>query len=243
MRIGQLFVQLADTLTDDFDVVELMHRLADACLELLQVDMAGLALLDTRGRPRLLASSPDGAGDLEVFELQAEEGPCRDVLRNGRRVVNITADQAQERWPRFTAVARAAGFRSTHALPLKLRENLLGAMSLHTATEEPLSAADLALGQALAHVAAIGLLQRHVIREPAILAEELQSALNGRILVEQAKGILAERSGLHPAETFRLLRAHARSTGHPLQRIAGDVVAGQLTILEILPAGTATEDS
>jgi AmiR/NasT family two-component response regulator len=126
---------------------------------------------------------------------------------------------------------------------LKLRQNLLGAMSLHTLTERSLSADDVALGQALADVASIGLAQRQVRSEPTALAEELQSALNGRILVEQAKGILAEHSGRHPTDMFPLLRAHARRTGLALQRVAGDLVDGALTTSELMPAAAPLEDS
>lgn len=236
IRIGQLFVELADTLTADFDVVEFMHRLADACLELLDVDMAGLMLIDVRGRPRLIASSPDLMRDLELFELQADEGPCVDVIETGKSVVNIKVAEAKQRWPRFTAVALEAGMRSTHALPLKLRADLIGAVNLFGKSEQRLSEGDIALSQALADVASIGLLQQRAPREPAMLAEQLQSTLNTRILVEQAKGILAEHSRLSPGDTFHFLRAHARATRETMQVVAGQVVSGELTSTEIIPA-------
>lgn len=236
IRIGQLFVELADTLTDDFDLVEFMHRLADACIELLDVDAAGLMMIDLQGRPRLVASSPDLMRDLELFELQADEGPCLDVIETGEAVVNVTVATAQQRWPRFTAAALEAGIRATHALPLKLRADRIGAVNLFTQDEQHLSERDIALGQALADVASIGLLQQRNTREPPMLAEQLQSTLNTRILVEQAKGILAERSGLTPGDTFPFLRAHARGTRETLQRVAGQVVSGHLTGAELLPA-------
>lgn len=236
IRIGQLFVELADTLTADFDVVEFMHRLADACIELLDVDAAGLMLIDLHGRPRLVASSPDLMRDLELFELQADEGPCLDVIEHGQAVVNVKVADAQQRWPRFTAAALEAGMRSTHALPLKLRSRLIGAVNLFGEREQHLSEEDIALGQALADVASIGLLQQRVTREPPMLAEQLQSALNTRILVEQAKGILAEHSGLNPGDTFHYLRTHARSAGETLERVAAAVVSGELTAADVLPA-------
>lgn len=235
-RIGQLFVRLADSLTEDFDEVELMHQLADACLELLEVAMAGLVLVDLGGRPRLVASAPDRMQDLGLFELQADEGPCLDVLKTGREVVNVDLAQAQQRWPQFTPAALQAGIRFTHALPLKLRGNLIGAMNLFTRNEQHLSDADLALGQALADLATIGLLQHLVTPEPAMPAEELQSVLDSRARIQQAKAILAEHSGLEAGDTFPYLQAHARHTEEPLQVVVRRVIAGQLSSIDLLPA-------
>jgi GAF domain-containing protein len=228
VRIGQVFVQLADTMVSDFDVAELMLQLADACLELLQVDAAGLMLVDAGGELRLVASAPDMMRDLEIFELQSDEGPSLDTVRTGKAVINIDVRQAKERWPRFTAEALTAGIRSTHALPLRLRGELIGAVNLFSRAEQRLSDGDVALGQALADVATIALLQQRASRDHSILAEQLQVALNTRILIEQAKGILAERSGLHPAETFHHLRAYARESGEPLRSVAWQVIDGRL---------------
>ena len=241
-RIGQLFVELADTLTDDFDPVELMQQLAEACLELLDVDATGLMLLDPRGRPRLVASSPDLMHDLELFELQSDEGPCLDVIQTGQPVLNVQVLQAQDRWPRFTAVALEAGMQSTHALPLKLRSTLVGAVNLFARKEQHLSEGDVALGQALADVAAIGLGQQRVTRDPAMLAEQMQAALDTRNVVEQAKGMLAEHSGLHPGDTFPYLRAHARQTHQTLDHVAKRVVRGQLSMADVLPGDPGASD-
>jgi len=242
VRIGQLFVELADTLTADFDVVEFMHELAEACIELLEVDAAGLMLLDLHGTPRLIASSPDFMRELELFELQSDEGPCLDVIETGQPVTNVDVSGAKERWPRFTAVALGAGMKSTHALPLKLRDHLIGVVNLFTRTEQHLSEEDIALGQALADVASIGLLQQRATQEPSLLAEQLQTALNTRILIEQAKGVLAEHSGLDPADTIRLLRAHARHLGAPLQSVAESVVNGELDPMDLLQEPSKTGD-
>ncbi len=241
IRIGQVFVQLADTMVNDFDVAELMLQLADACLELLQVDAAGLMLVDASGGLRLVASAPDMMHDLEVFELQSDEGPCLDTIRTGKAVTNVDVHQAKERWPRFTAEALAAGIRSTHALPLRLRGDLIGAVNLFSKAEQQLSDGDVALGQALADVATIALLQQRSIRDHSILAEQLQVALNTRILIEQAKGVLAERSGLHPADTLHYLRSYARNSGQPLQSIARQVIEGQIASTELIPEETPSE--
>ena len=241
IRIGQIFVQLADSLVSDFDVTELMHQLADACLELLEVDAAGLMLVGANGEPRLVASAPDMMHDIEVFELQSAEGPCLDTIRTGKAVTNVDVHQAKERWPRFTAEALAAGIRSTHALPLRLRGDLIGAVNLFSKAEQQLSDGDVALGQALADVATIALLQQRAIRDPSILGEQLQVALNTRIVIEQAKGILAERSGLHPAETLHYLRTYAKASGQPLQSVARQVIEGRLPSTELIPEGSPSE--
>jgi GAF domain-containing protein len=230
-------VELADTMVSDFDVAELMLQLADACLELLEVDAAGLMLIDANGDLRLVASAPDMMHDLEVFELQSDEGPCLDAIRSGRAVINVDVQDATERWPRFTAEALTVGIRSTHALPLRLRGDLIGAMNLFSRAEQRLSEGDVALGQALADVATIALLQQRASRDHTILAEQLQVALNTRILIEQAKGVLAERSGLHPADTFRYLRTYARTTGQPLRSVAWQVINGGLPSTTLIPRG------
>jgi len=235
VRIAQVFVQLADTMVGDFDVAELMLQLADACLELLEVDAAGLMLLDANGELRLVASAPDAMHDLEIFELQSDEGPSLDTIRTGRAVVNVDVVQATERWPRFTAQTLAAGLRSTHALPLRLRGDVIGAVNLFSKVEQRLSDGDIALGQALADVATIALLQQRASRDEWMLAEQLQVALNTRIVVEQAKGILAESSGLHPAETFHYLRTFARRTGQPLHSVAWQVIKGPLATRAVIP--------
>ena len=241
IRIAQVFVQLADTLVSDFDVAELMLQLADACLELLDVDAAGLMLIDSSGGLRLVASAPDMMHDLEVFELQSDEGPCLDTIRTGKAVINVDVIQARERWPHFTAEALASGIRSTHALPLRLRGDLIGVVNLFSKAEQHLSDGDVALGQALADVATIALLQQRASRDHSILAEQLQVALNTRILIEQAKGILAERNGLHPAETFHYLRTYARDSGQTLQSVARQVIDGRLPSTELIPEGRPSQ--
>jgi hypothetical protein len=234
-QISQLFVELADTLVDDFDVAALLHRLAESCVELLQVDAAGLMLANGRGGLGLIAWSPDSIEKLELFELQSDEGPCLDTYRSGRANVNVNVLAAQQRWPRFTAAALASHMRSTHALPLRLRGDRIGAMNLFSTTDRALSAEDIVLGQALADVATIGLLQQRAIRERSILADQLQVALNTRILVEQAKGMLAERTGLTPAETFTHLRRYARNSGQPLQVVAQRIIDGDLGSNDLMP--------
>lgn len=227
-RLGQVFVELADTLVDEFDQVDFLQTLTDRSVELLGADAAGLMLADQRGALQLMASSMERVHELEVFELQVREGPCLDCFANGRPVVNIDLTEAYERWPVFTPAAVEAGFRATHALPLRLRRHVLGAVNLFTAEPRRLNDEHVAIGQAMADVATIGLLHERNLRERTVLSEQLQGALHSRVLIEQAKGVLAARAGVGIAEAFARMRSHARRHGVPLTRVAASVIDGTL---------------
>lgn len=227
-RLGQVFVELADTLVDEFDQVEFLQTLTDRSVELLGADAAGLMLADQRGSLQLMASTMARAHDLEIFELQVREGPCLDCFADGRPVVNVDLAEAHERWPVFTPAAVEAGFRATHALPLRLRRQVLGAVNLFSAEPRRLDDEHLAIGQAMADIATIGLLHERTLREQTVLSEQLQAALHSRVLIEQAKGVLAARAGVGIAEAFARMRAHARSHGLPLTGVAASVIDGTL---------------
>jgi len=179
-RLGQVFVELADTLVDEFDQVDFLQTLTDRSVELLGADAAGLMLADQRGALQLMASTLERARDLELFELQVMEGPCLECFASGRPVVNVELTEAHQRWPIFTRAAVEAGFRATHALPLRLRQEVVGAMNLFTREPGRLDAEHLAIGQAMADVATIGLLQERNLREQTVLSEQLQAAPDAR---------------------------------------------------------------
>jgi hypothetical protein len=227
-RLARVFVELADTLVDEFDQVDFLQMLVDRSVQLLGADAAGLMLADQRGALQLMASSVEEVRSLEVFELQMREGPCLDCFATGQAVVNVGLAEAHERWPRFTPAALAAGFRGSHALPLRLRRQVLGAMRLFTAEPRRLDGEHIAIGQAMADVATIGLLHERNLREQTVLSEQLQAALHSRVLIEQAKGVLAARAGVGVAEAFAMMRSHARRNGLPLTAVAGAVVDGSL---------------
>jgi GAF domain-containing protein len=176
----------------------------------------------------VLASTTEQARVLELFELQASEGPCLDCFVTGQPVVNIDLAEVEARWPQFQAATIAAGFRSVHALPLRLRGQVIGAMNLFCRNQSSLSDDDIAVGQALSDVATIGLLQERTVRHGEIVAEQLQGALNSRILIEQAKGVLAERAGIGVDAAFAMLRAYARRNGRKLSAVAAAVIDGSL---------------
>jgi GAF domain-containing protein len=205
-------------------VVDFLGYLAEVSVELLDVDASGLMLADEHGLLHVMASSDDQAELLELFELQQNEGPCPGCFRTGVPVVN--ADLRQ--WPDFAAAAAAAGYASAHALPLRLRGHVIGAMNLFRSGTVPLTDEDTALAQALADIATIGLLHERKVREHQVLAEQLQHALDSRIVIEQAKGMLAERAGVSPAEAFGAMRSYARGNGQGLSVVAHGVLDGTL---------------
>ncbi len=230
-------VDLADTLVADFDLVELFTLLTDRCIEVLDVSAAGLMLVAPDGDLRLMASSSEAMRILELFELQSSEGPCFDCFNTGLPVLNQTLASASERWPRFSAEAIAAGFGSVHALPMRLRGRVVGALNLfHTSPAEML-AGDVDAAQALADVATIAVLQFRASLAAQVINEQLHHALQSRIAIEQAKGVVAERANLDMEQAFSALRNHARNHNLLLVDVAGGVISGAISLstLDRLP--------
>ena len=227
-RLVRTMVHLADTLVDEFDVVDLLSVLADRCVEVLDVAAAGIMLARAGGGLHVVASSSETSRTLELFEVQSAEGPCLDCYRLGHAVVNEDLATAVPRWPHFAPVALEAGFRSAHALPMRLRGNVIGALNFFRTGEGAIDEEDVTAAQALADVATIAILQHRVALEAQTLNEQLNFALNSRIAIEQAKGVLAEQAGIDVDEAFRRLRAHARHHNRRLVEVAQDVVEGDL---------------
>lgn len=226
--LARTLVELADTLVADFDVVELLTRLTDRCVEVLDVGAAGLMLVAPEGDLRVMASSSEAMRVLELFELQAQEGPCLECYRTGEPVVNHDLESGDERWPQFAAEALAAGFHSVHALPMRLRGTVLGALNLFHVESGDMRQADVDAAQALADVATIAVLQHRASLEAQVLNDQLNHALNSRIVIEQAKGMVAEREGLDMALAFVALRNHARNHNLRLVDVARGVIDGSL---------------
>ncbi|MEY9904617.1 transcriptional regulator with GAF, ATPase, and Fis domain [Catenulispora sp. MAP12-49] len=225
-QLVETFVEVADTLVDDFDVIDFLLTLAGRCVQLLDVDAAGITLVDQRGHLHAAAASTESARLVELFELQNDAGPCIDCCRSGSPVVNADLAANAQRWPRFAEAARDSGFVAVHALPLRLRETVIGALNLFSAQSRVLTEDDIRAGQALADVATIGILAQRGLHQAELLAAQLQSALNSRIVIEQAKGVLAERRQISVDEAFTLLRDHARQHNVRLSDVARDVAEG-----------------
>jgi GAF domain-containing protein len=224
--LARTFVELADTLVTDFDVVDVLTKLADRCVEVLDVASAGIVLVDPDGDLRVMASSSAAMRALELFEVQTREGPCLDCFRGGEPVLQEDLATATDRWPRFAAEAQRAGFRSVQALPMRLRGTVLGALNLFHLDAHEMSEEDVAVAQALADIATIAILQHTAVIESNAVNEQLQRALNSRIIIEQAKGIVAERRGLNMDEAFSALRDDARSHNRRLVEVAREVIDG-----------------
>jgi len=228
--IGRTLVELADSLVADFDVVELLTLLADRCVDVLDVAAAGLMLASPDGDLRVLASSSDAMRVLELFEIQADEGPCVDCYRTGLPSVNLKLDDVSGRWPRFGPKAVEAGFRSVHSLPMRLRGQTIGALNMFRTDEGALGELDVAAAQALADVATIAILQHRAALEGEILTNQLTQALNTRIVIEQAKGVVAERADLDMEQAFNRLRRHARNHNLRLADVAYSIATKAITV-------------
>jgi len=223
-------VELADTLVDDFDVVDLLTLLSDRCVEVLDVSAAGIMLVSAEGDLRVIASSSEAMRIVELFELQTDEGPCVDCYRDGALIMNPDLAATRDRWPRFSPVALDSGFQSAHALPMRLRGAVIGALNLFRAQTGHLEDQDALAAQALADVATIAILQHRVGLQAHLVNEQLNEALNSRVVIEQAKGVIAERAGIDTDEAFQRLRHHARSNNLRLADLAREVASGTLAV-------------
>ncbi|MEO7837160.1 MAG: GAF and ANTAR domain-containing protein [Acidimicrobiales bacterium] len=228
--LARTFVQLADSLVDDFDIIELLSTLADRCVDLVDASAVGILLADADGHLRLMAASSEQARLLELFQLQNEQGPCLEAYSTGEPVVHNDLAVATERWPRFAPEAIGASFKSVYALPLRLRTSVIGALNLFRSTAGAMPELDVSLAQALADVASIAILQDQAVRRSQIRAGELQHALDSRVVIEQAKGMLAERAGVDMHQAFGQLRSYARNNNRQLTAVAADIVGGVLAI-------------
>jgi GAF domain-containing protein len=226
--LATTFVALADTLVADFDVIDFLHTLASRSVELLDADAAGIMLADPQGGLHVMASSAEEARLLELYELQNNEGPCLDCYRTGRPVARDDLPAMRSSWPAFTEQLQGLGFRSAQALPMRLRDQTIGALNLFRLKPGRLGEADLGIGQAMADVATVGLIQERAIAASELLATQLQTALHSRVQLEQAKGVLAERTGLPMDQAFHLMRDYARGNNRRLSDVAAQITSGLL---------------
>ena len=222
--VAEVVIALTDTLRDDLDVADMLYTLTTACVELLDVDAAGMLLVDEKGRLVPVAATHDGSEHLERLQILIHEGPCLDAVRALTVVASVDLDQDAGRWPEFVAQARAEGFRAAHAEPLTLRAEVVGGLNLFRQQAGPLPAADARIAHLLATAAAIGILHRRAHRDVETVNGQLQQALTSRVVIEQAKGIIAERHDLAPEAAFGRMRRHARNHGQTLSIVARAVL-------------------
>ena len=227
-RILEVFATLADTLVDDYDVVEMLQMLVESCQDLLDVEAAGLLLADHEGELEVIASTDEESRLVETIQLSAEAGPCIDSFRTASVVSVPDIASAPARWDRFKAAALEAGFASSYAVPMRLRNATIGSLNLLRTHPGELNQPDLRAAQALADVATIGILHERSLRASDVAREQLQFALNSRVTIEQAKGVLAHTHAVTTDQAFQRLRDFARSNQLPLGLVAERVVRGEL---------------
>lgn len=225
-RLANAFVGLADTLVADYDVIELAQQLIDSTMMLLPIDAAGILLGDPKGELHVFASSSEHTRLLELLQVEADVGPCLEAYRTGQPVLVANLEHDAARWPAFAARAAEYGFNAVTALPLRLRAERVGALNLFRSQVGMMEPADVGVAQALADVATIGILHQRILTQSELVNQQLQTALNTRLIIEQAKGVLAERGTIGMDRAFNLLRAHARNTNRRLANLARDVVNG-----------------
>jgi len=233
-KMNQMFVQLADTLVAGFDVIELLQTLTEQSVELLEADAAGILLADEHGALSLVAASTEQARLLELFQLQDEEGPCLDCYRTRSVVSCPDLDAEPQRWPRFSIAARTCGFAAVTAVPMRLREQSLGAMNLFSATVGGIDSDTATAAQALADVATVGILHERAFNRQEVVIEQLRGALNSRVVIEQAKGVLSERGQISVADAFTALRGYARDHNRRLSEVAQAVAVQAPEVADLL---------
>lgn len=227
-KLVNAFVELSDALVEGHDVPDLMYTLVERCVEVFGVAGAGLMLADEEGGLRVVAHFGPKAGFIELLESQVEEGPCFDAYQTGELVVSADIEAETDRWPRVSAELLRAGYRAAHGVPLRVRDKVIGAMNLFGLEPGELDEADQEAVRALAEFATLALLHGRALSDARMVTEQLQSALDSRVVIEQAKGIIAASSGLHVQDAFELLRRHARNHGLRLDDVARQVIAGTL---------------
>ncbi|MBD0840983.1 GAF and ANTAR domain-containing protein [Streptomyces sp. TRM68416] len=227
-RLAEIFVEVADSLVEDFDVIDLLQRLSARCVELLDVSAAGILLVDAHGELQIIAASDEHTRLLELFALQHDQGPCVECYRTGAARTNIDLARAEATadWSRFAARARETGYTTTHAIPLRLRSRTVGALNLFQTTPHRLGDDDIALAQALADVATIAILQQRTLEQSHVENSQLETALTSRVLIEQVKGVLAERWDASVDDAFAAFRSYARARHLRLSDLAAQIISG-----------------
>ena len=234
----ETFVALADTLVDDFDAVEFLSMLTRRVVELSIATEAGILLADEAGDLQVMAASQERTRLLELFQIQNDEGPCRECFLSGHPVAVPDLELERDRWPQFAPRAVAVGFRSIQAVPLRLRGEVLGAMNLFIAQPGGVDATALSLVQAMADIATISLLQRRTTLNAQLHLGQIQHALQSRIVIEQAKGIVAQQADISVDEAFERLRAYSRNHNRRVHDLALAVIDGDVTATSLAPNAT-----
>jgi GAF domain-containing protein len=234
--LERTLVELADTLVDDFDVVDLLTLLTERCVEILDVSEAGIMLASAAGDLGVMAASTESVGILELLEVQAQEGPCLNCFRFGEPVVQPDLNLAYDIWPHFAPECLAAGFQSVLALPMRLRGETIGVLNLFREDKGTMNDSDMRAGQALADIATIAILQNRSALAAQRIIEQLHHALDNRVVIEQAKGMLANQAFANVEVAFTMMRKYARNHNFRLAEVAQALIEGRLTAEALVPS-------
>ncbi len=231
-RLSETFVSLADTLVKDFDVTDFFYHLVERCTELFDADQVGLVLAEPEGTLQVMAATSEATHLIELLQIQSEEGPCLESFRTGRTVManDLGTKEARERWPVFAKAASDAGFGSVAALPMRLRDQVIGALNFFRVGREMMPSDDLISAQAIADVATISVLQQRAVRDARVVIDQLQGALNSRIVIEQAKGVIAQHGRADMEQAFALLRGFSRDNNLLMTDVARRIVQGEVDL-------------
>ena len=243
VKLANAFVKLADTLVADFDLVDLLQTLVETCIDVLDTQAAGLLLKDESGELQVVVSSSEEAAFVEVVQLGASAGPCWECAETGKPVTIADISAETDRWPKFCEAAMGRGFRSVHATPMRLRDDVLGTMNLFDTSVGALNDQDISTAQALSDVATIGILSERSVRHRDTVASQLKGALDSRIVIEQAKGVLAQSLGLSMDDAFTSLRSYARSNNLNLRGVAAALVERRLDPARIVASSAGRRPS
>jgi GAF domain-containing protein len=232
-RLNAAFVLVADTLTADYDVVDLLHTLVSECTQIVDAQAGGLMLVDGDGNLQLMASTSESADLVEVLQLAAGVGPCVDCFTTGVAVSVPDIAASGKRWPAFRAAALSQGFFSVHATPMRLRGEIIGTMNLFGTQTGALTRRDAEAAQALADVATIGILHERIATQSHLVSEQLQRALDSRILIEQAKGAVSQARGVSMDQAFTALRKYARNHNLTLRSVSEAITHRTLDVHQL----------
>jgi hypothetical protein len=222
-------LRLGDTMVQGYDQLELLRDLAESSVRILDGDTAGVSL-STGEHLGFVVATSEAMDIIELFQMERQQGPCMDAFRSGEVVHTDDIETDRSRWPLWAPKALSLGFRSADAFPMRLHDTTIGALNVYAPTVRGLDDRDITLGTALANMATIGIVHEGSARRQALVQEQLQQALDSRVIIEQAKGVLAQRHGLTPDDAFARLRHHARSTNEKLATVARLVVHEQLDL-------------
>ena len=228
--LGAVLAEFAQLMTEDRSPQLVLERLASYCTELLPVHGVGVLLKTATGGLEAATANTEAGAIVEKAEAELGEGPCTDALASGEQVLAPDLERCAERWPRFVPLALDGGIRAIHGLPLTARGETLGSVDLVALEVLNLSATELATAQMLADVTVAYLVNIRAFEDKSALADQLQRALDSRIVIEQAKGVLSERRGLTVTDAFEVLRTYARSNGQKLHDVAAALVRGELDL-------------